>query len=107
MRATILPGFVMKLNVFAFTLGTQALPQWLNSLKSDSAYAPAAYSLEYGPQGGVGGYSYGGYGPQPTAVTTFSSTSISSETSGMCIHRQPMHTIANLLSLHRNHNCFF
>jgi hypothetical protein len=82
MKVTILPSFIMKLTVFALTLGAQALPQWLNGLKRDLAYAPAAYNPVYGPRDGVGGYSYGGYGPQPTVATTSSSTSSRSETSG-------------------------
>lgn len=88
MRVIIFPGFILKLTVFAFSLGTQALPQWLNGLRRDLAYAPAAYNPVYGPRDGVGGYSYGGYGPQPTVVTTSSSTSSSSETSGTCIYSQ-------------------
>jgi len=78
----------MKLAVLAFIIGTQALPQWLNNLRSDSTYAPAAYNPIYGPPDGTEGYSYGGYGPQPTAITIYSSTSSRSETSGTCTRCQ-------------------
>jgi len=84
MRMTILLCFIMKFTIFTFILGTQALPQWLNGLRRDPAYAPAAYNPIYGPRDGVGGYTYGGYGPQPTIVTTSSSTPGGSETSGKC-----------------------
>jgi hypothetical protein len=84
MRVTILSGFIMKLTVFAFILGTQALPQWLNGLRRDLTYAPAAYNPVYGPRDGVGGYSYGGYGPQPTVIATSDSIFSSTETPGMC-----------------------
>jgi len=88
MKVTILLSFVIKLTVFSPILGTQALPQWLNGLKRDLTYAPAAYNPVYGPRDGVGGYSYGGYGPQPTVASTSSSTSSSAETSGTCIRSQ-------------------
>jgi hypothetical protein len=88
MRVTVLPSFILKFIVFALILGTQALPQWLNRLKRDLTYAPAAYNPVYGPRDGIGGYNYGGYGPQPTVVPTSSSTSSSSETCGTCIRGQ-------------------
>jgi hypothetical protein len=86
MWVTILPGFIMKLAVFACILGTHALPQWFNGLRRDSVYTPAVYNPVYGPWDGIGGYTYGGYGPQPTAVSTFSSTFSNSETLGTCVH---------------------
>jgi hypothetical protein len=88
MRVTVHSNFVMKFTVFVLIIGTHALPQWFNGLRRDLAYAPAAYNPEYGPRNGGGGYSYGGYGPQPTVVTTPSFTSSSSETHGTCIRSQ-------------------
>lgn len=81
MRVTLLPDFVMKLTLSTLVLGTHALPQWLNGLRRDPVYAPAAYNPVYGPRDGVGSYTYGGYGPQPTIVTASSSSSSNGETS--------------------------
>lgn len=93
MRVTLLPGFCAKLTIFAFIVATNALPQWLKGLKRDSAYEPAAYNPVYGPLGGARGYTYGGYGPQPTVVTISSPASRSSETSGKCFIAEIVHTI--------------
>jgi hypothetical protein len=83
MRVTIVSGFIVELTLFTLFLGAQALPQWLNGLRRDLEYAPAAYNPVYGPRDGVAGYTYGGYGPQPTVITTSNSAPSKSETSGM------------------------
>lgn len=54
---------------------TLALPGWMDSIRRD--YAPVAYDPVYGaPPGGYGGYTYGGYGPQPTLSTSSSVTDL-------------------------------
>lgn len=86
MKVATLPFFTANLAVLVFINGTWALPQWLNNLRRDQAYAPAAYNPVYGRQDGHEGYTYGGSGPQPTVATTSSSSSSGSEASGMYSH---------------------
>ncbi len=93
MTILALTCFAEKFALFCMITGTQGLPQWPNGLRRDVAYTPIAYNPVYGPRDGHAIYTYGGFGPQPTAVAASGSSFSNSETSGT--YHQGQETFSN------------
>jgi hypothetical protein len=76
---TLFTGLVSTSVLLGLVPGAQALPKWLQPKHEvdDAKFAPRGYSIYESTSPTYGGYTYGGYGPEPTV-----SSSSSSETSG-------------------------
>jgi hypothetical protein len=82
MRLSIFTNVALSIVPFVSVPGSHALPRWMEDLRANAAYAPAPYNPDSGVASrGYGGYTYLGYGPQPTLVRSTASPSSTSETS--------------------------
>jgi hypothetical protein len=78
MRVSVFTHMASAIAIFALIPCSHALFNWYESLRAFATYAPSSYSL---PQGGYGGYTYPGFGPQPTQSPPPPVSGVATETS--------------------------